>query len=78
MGQIHMYYATGKVLGGQDVVDRRFFVRSILRHADLADNTPTTLETMHRCGLVCVCVCVCVWCVSSGRVSLSSSPRRMA
>lgn len=47
---IHMYYATGKVVAGQEVVDRRFFVRSVMRHADLVDNTPATLDIMHSAG----------------------------
>eukprot|EP00047_Mylnosiga_fluctuans_P011844 m.23124 g.23124 ORF g.23124 m.23124 type:complete len:2267 (+) comp3852_c0_seq1:80-6880(+) len=48
--QVHMYFATGKVGEGQEVVDRRFFVRSVMRHADLIDNSPASVDIIHNAG----------------------------
>jgi hypothetical protein len=45
-----MYFATGKVADGQEVVDRRFFARSVMRHADLADCSPASLDIIHSAG----------------------------
>ncbi|KJE96308.1 acetyl coenzyme A carboxylase alpha [Capsaspora owczarzaki ATCC 30864] len=41
--RLHFYYSEGKVQAGQPVADRRFFVRVIIRHADLISSN-TSLD----------------------------------